>query len=66
MRIASWNVNSLKARLSHVINWVTAQTPDVLLLQELKGTEFPRDAFKSIGYDAEYVAQKAYNGVAML
>ena len=66
MRIASWNVNSLKARLSHVINWVTAQTPDVLLLQELKGTEFPRDAFKSIGYDAEYVAQKTYNGVATL
>ena len=66
MRIASWNVNSLKARLSHVIDWLTANKPDVLLLQELKGTMFPLDAFKTIGYDAEYVAQKTYNGVATL
>ena len=49
MRIASWNVNSLKARLSHVIDWLTANKPGVLLLQELKGTMFPLDAFKTIG-----------------
>ena len=66
MRIASWNVNSLKARLSHVIDWLKRQSPDVLLLQELKGTEFPPDIFKAIGYEAEYVAQKTYNGVAIL
>lgn len=66
MQIGSWNVNSLKARLSHVINWLTAQKPDVLLLQELKGTEFPVDTFKAIGYNTEYVAQKTYNGVATL
>lgn len=66
MRIGSWNVNSLKARLSHVIDWLTAQKPDVLLLQELKGTEFPVDTFKAIGYNTEYVAQKTYNGVATL
>src|SRR5918996_4198803 len=66
MRIASWNVNSLKARLSHVIDWLKAANPDVLLLQELKGTEFPVDTFKPLGYEAEYVTQKTYNGVAIL
>ncbi|MCE3224894.1 MAG: Exodeoxyribonuclease [Nitrospira sp.] len=66
MLIASWNVNSLKSRLSQVVSWLKTQTPDVLLLQELKGTEFPVDAFRSIGFHAEFVAQKAYNGVATL
>jgi exodeoxyribonuclease-3 len=66
MRIASWNVNSLKARLSHVTEWLSTQKPDVLLLQELKGTAFPVEAFQAIGYHAEYVAQKTYNGVATL
>jgi hypothetical protein len=45
--IESWNVNSLKARQSHAIDWLTAEQPDVLLLQELKGTEFPVDAFRA-------------------
>lgn len=66
MIIASWNVNSIRARLEHVRNWLTARQPDVLLLQELKGTEFPSDVFKEMGYDSVAVTQKAYNGVAIL
>jgi exodeoxyribonuclease III len=66
MMIATWNVNSIKARLEHVKTWLTARNPDVLLLQELKGTEFPADVFKELGYESAAVAQKAYNGVAVL
>jgi exodeoxyribonuclease-3 len=64
--IASWNVNSIKARLEHVTTWLKARNPDVLLLQELKGTEFPSDVFTSLGYESVAVTQKAYNGVAIL
>jgi exodeoxyribonuclease III len=66
MLIATWNVNSLKARLEQVQAWLKAREPDVLLLQELKGTEFPTDLFRSIGYESAAVTQKAYNGVAIL
>ena len=64
--IASWNVNSIKARLHHVTAWLEARKPDVLLLQELKGTEFPAAAFVALGYETASVTQKAYNGVAIL
>jgi exodeoxyribonuclease-3 len=66
MLIASWNVNSVKSRLSHVLAWLKEHQPDVLLLQELKGTAFPGEAFEAIGYRSEFVAQKTYNGVATL
>lgn len=66
MKIASWNVNSIRARLDHVTAWLKAQNPDVLLLQELKGTEFPAAAFQELGYESVAVTQKAYNGVAIL
>ena len=66
MKIASWNVNSIRARLDHVTSWLKARQPDVLLLQELKGTEFPALAFKELGYESVAVTQKAYNGVAIL
>lgn len=66
MRIGSWNVNSLRARLSQVLTWLTTYQPDVLLLQELKGTDFPFDAFQGLGYHSECVVQKTYNGVAIL
>lgn len=66
MKIASWNVNSIKARLEHVKSWLEQETPDVLLLQELKGTEFPSEAFRGLGYESIAVTQKAYNGVAIL
>lgn len=66
IKIASWNVNSIKARLDHVKNWLAANRPDVLMLQELKGLDFPAGECESLGYGSEYVSQKAYNGVAVL
>ena len=66
MKIATWNVNSIRARLDHVTHWLEVHQPDVLLMQELKGTEFPAEAFAPLGYQAEAVTQKAYNGVAIL
>jgi exodeoxyribonuclease-3 len=66
MKIASWNVNSIRARLDHVTAWLTQHAPDVLLLQELKGTEFPAEVFEQLGYFSVAVTQKSYNGVAIL
>ncbi len=66
MLIASWNVNSIRARMEHVTRWLQKQAPDVLLLQELKGTDFPTAAFKELGYESAAVTQKSYNGVAIL
>ena len=66
LRLASWNVNSVKARLEHVIAWLRAASPDVLLLQELKGLEFPSASFEALGYQTTAVTQKTYNGVAVL
>ena len=66
MQIVSWNVNSIKARLGHVKSYLDTNQPDVLMIQELKGLDFPYDEFKALGYHAEAVTQKAYNGVAVL
>ncbi len=66
IKIASWNVNSIRARVEHVTAWLQAREPDVLLLQELKGTEFPAGVFQQLGYESAAVTQKAYNGVAVL
>ncbi|HPD82611.1 MAG TPA: exodeoxyribonuclease III [Alphaproteobacteria bacterium] len=66
MKIASWNVNSINARLDHVKHWLDQNGPDLLLIQELKGLDFPSDLFKEIGYQSNAVTQKAYNGVAIL
>jgi len=57
-KVASWNLNSVRSRLTHVTTWLKAREPDVLLLQELKGTEFPSEAFKSLGYESVAVTQK--------
>src|SRR5438046_5038041 len=65
-KVASWNLNSVRSRLTHVTAWLKVREPDVLLLQELKGTEFPSEAFKSLGYQSVAVTQKAYKGVAIL
>ena len=62
--VASWNLNSVRSRLTHVTAWLKVREPDVLLQQELKGTEFPSESFKSLGYESVAVTQKAYNGVA--
>lgn len=66
MKIVSWNVNSVKARLEHVKKYLESAQPDVLMIQELKGLEFPHAAFETIGYKSEAVCQKAYNGVAVI
>lgn len=68
MKIATWNVNSIRARLPHVIRWLDEQSPDVLCLQELKtpDEEFPRAAFEALGYACAVAGQKTYNGVAVL
>jgi exodeoxyribonuclease III len=66
MKIASWNVNSIRARLEHVSTWLKEQQPDVLMMQELKADEFPALVFQAMGYESVAVTQKAYNGVAVL
>jgi exodeoxyribonuclease-3 len=68
MRIATWNVNSLKVRLPQVLDWLAANQPDVLCLQELKqeDSQFPLAALQQAGYQAVCSGQKTYNGVAIL
>ena len=68
MRIATWNVNSLKVRLPHVTAWLATHQPDVLCLQETKTEDanFPLDAITQTGYHAVFSGQKTYNGVALL
>ncbi|MGH8234295.1 MAG: exodeoxyribonuclease III [Rhodanobacteraceae bacterium] len=68
MRIASWNVNSLKVRLPHVEQWCREMQPDVLALQETKlaDDKFPREAIEALGYHVALSGQKTYNGVAIL
>lgn len=67
-KIATWNVNSLKVRLEHVLEWLKTAQPDVLALQEIKmqTADFPQDAFRELGYHAIVSGQKTYNGVAIL
>jgi exodeoxyribonuclease III len=68
VRIATWNVNSIRARLGNVLDWLETAKPDVLLLQEIKTVEetFPAMEIKGLGYQALVVGQKSYNGVAIL
>jgi exodeoxyribonuclease-3 len=68
MRIASWNVNSIRARLGALTKWLDAQQPDVLLLQETKvvDDDFPREDLSRRGYSIVFAGQKSYNGVAIL
>ena len=68
MKIATWNVNSLKVRLGHVLEWLAAHEPDVLVLQEIKQvTEaFPQDELADAGYEGIASGQKTYNGVAVI
>lgn len=67
-KIATWNVNSIRVRLPHVLAWLETAQPDVLALQEIKvlTEEFPREAFLEAGYDSVAFGQKTYNGVAVL
>ncbi len=68
MKLATWNVNSLKVRLSQLKDWLSAQQPDVLALQETKTEDanFPVAEIEAMGYRALYAGQKTYNGVALL
>ena len=66
--IASWNVNSIRSRLSQVINWLEDEQLDVLCLQETKVSDkdFPYETFEKKGYDVKFFGQKSYNGVAII
>lgn len=68
MKIATWNVNSIKARLHAVTAWLEAEQPDVACLQEIKTIDegFPREEIEAMGYHIETFGQKSYNGVALL
>ena len=68
MKIATWNINSLKVRLPQVLDWLAAHPVDVLCLQELKLTDdkFPFAELQAAGYEAVAFGQKTYNGVALL
>ena len=68
MKLATWNVNSLKVRLPHVLDWLAANPVDVLCLQETKqqDADFPKDELQAAGYHCEISGQKTYNGVAIL
>lgn len=68
MRLATWNVNSIRQRQGHVERWLARVRPDVLVLQETKceAHAFPEAAFAALGYQSAVVGQKSYNGVAAL
>lgn len=68
MKLATWNVNSLKVRLPQVLEWLVAREPDVLCLQEtkLEDEKFPAAEIRAAGYQPVYAGQKTYNGVAIL
>lgn len=68
MKIATWNVNSILARLPHVTRWLAAEQPDVLCVQETKCTDdkFPSLELKAVGYDCVMLGQQSYNGVAII
>ena len=68
MKIASWNVNSLKVRLPHLTQWLAEAQPDIVALQEtkLEDARFPVDELAAAGYRAVFAGQKTYNGVALL
>jgi exodeoxyribonuclease III len=68
MRIATWNVNSVNARIETVVRWFEAAQPDVACLQEIKCVDekFPAEAFERLGYNVAVHGQKTYNGVAIL
>ncbi len=68
IKIATWNVNSIRTRLQAVLAWLEKHHPHVLCLQETKveDSQFPKDAFSGTGYEVIFTGQKAYNGMAMI
>ncbi len=68
MRIATWNVNSVRQRLEQLLTWLKEREPDVVCLQEIKCVDeaFPREAIEAAGYNVAVHGQKGFNGVALL
>ena len=68
MKIISWNVNSVRARINNILDYISQAEPDILLLQEIKTQDesFPYEDFKKIGYESHVYGQKSYNGVAII
>jgi len=68
MKIATWNINGIKARLDNVRTWLEEAQPDVVCLQEIKSVDenFPSEMFEELGYNVETHGQKSFNGVALL
>lgn len=68
MKLATWNVNSVRARLPRVVDWLAKNTPDVVCLQETKVEDaaFPHEEFRALGYQSTIFGQRTYNGVAIL
>ncbi|MCK5747063.1 MAG: endonuclease/exonuclease/phosphatase family protein, partial [Oricola sp.] len=68
MKIATWNINGVKARIETVKSWLEQAAPDIACLQEIKSVDenFPREVFEDLGYHVETHGQKGFNGVAIL
>jgi len=68
MKIATWNINGIKARLDNLITWLRQEQPDIVCLQEIKSVDgqFPREPIEALGYHVETHGQKSFNGVALL
>ena len=68
MRIATWNVNSIRQRMDNLEAWLRERQPDIVCLQEIKCTDeaFPREPLEALGYNVAVHGQKTFNGVALL
>ncbi len=68
MKIVSWNVNSVRARITNILDYIKDSNPDLLMLQEIKtqNENFPYEDFKNVGYNSFVYGQKSYNGVALI
>ena len=68
MKLSSWNVNSVRARITNILNYLKVSNPDILFIQEIKteNKNFPFNDFKNLGYSSHVFGQKSYNGVAFL
>ncbi|MCM2293666.1 exodeoxyribonuclease III [Allorhizobium sp. BGMRC 0089] len=68
MKIATWNINGIKARIDNLLQWLEAASPDIACLQEIKSVDesFPREPIEALGYHVETHGQKGFNGVALL